>query len=202
MAAQTLPFSAACERNKDPILDILRPYLENIDSALEIGSGTAQHAVHFAAQCPHLFWQTSDQTEYLAGIRAQIQNSGLINLPAPLCVDVQHTDWSALTAYPLIFTANTLHIMNEQQVMAFLIGARQVCKKEGWLAIYGPFKYDGVFTSPSNYQFDQSLRARGQGSAIRDFVWISGLAEAQGFELANDHVMPANNQLLIWQRTR
>ena len=197
----TIPFSAACERNKDPILEVLQPYLEHITDVLEIGSGTAQHALHFATHCPNLRWQTSDQSQYLDGICAQLQNSDATNVLAPICLDVEESDWGTRDhRYQAIYSANTLHIMNPEQVEAFFAGLSRVTKLDGLLMLYGPFKYKGEFTSESNASFDQTLRARGVGSAIRDFEWIDELARVQGFELLADHAMPANNQCLIWQR--
>lgn len=196
----TIPFSAACERNKDPILEVLRPHFENIADVLEVGSGTAQHALHFAEHCPNLRWQTSDQSQYLEGICAQLQNSDASNVLAPICLDVEQRDWGNLDKrYEAIYSANTLHIMNQEQVTAFFAGLPNVVQAGSLLMLYGPFKYGGEFTSASNASFDQTLRARGVGSAIRDFEWADQLASAEGFELLADHAMPANNQCLVWR---
>lgn len=198
----TIPFSAACERNKDPILEVLQPHLERITDVLEVGSGTAQHALHFATHCPNLRWQTSDQSQYLDGICAQLQNSGATNVLTPICLDVEQSDWGNCDQrYQAIYSANTLHIMNRDQVAAFFAGLPKVTQSDSLLMLYGPFKYQAEFTSASNASFDQTLRSRGVGSAIRDFEWVDQLARAQGFELLVDHAMPANNQCLIWQRS-
>lgn len=199
----TVPFSAACERNKDPILDVLRAYFTEITDVLEIGSGTAQHALHFAARCPHLRWQTSDQELYLDGIRAQLCNAAQPNVLPPVNLDVMQADWhDGDMRYDGVYTANTLHIMNRKQVRALFAGLCSVCHDDSLLMIYGPFKYQGEFTSASNASFDRSLRDRGVGSAIRDFEWIDDLAAAAGFRLLNDFAMPANNQTLVWRRSR
>ncbi len=198
----TVPFSAACERNKDPILEVLRPYFKDIASVLEIGSGTAQHAMYFAAHCPNLCWQTSDQAQYLDGIRAQLTNARQQNVLAPLCLDVTQPDWNNRgLRYDAVYSANTLHIMNRAQVQALFTGLPGVSMVGSLLMLYGPFKYRGEFTSASNAAFDQALRDRGQGSAIRDFEWVDQLASDVGFQLIADHTMPANNQCLIWRRT-
>ena len=195
-----IPFSAACERNKDPILDVIRPSLQSVQSVLEVGSGTAQHAIHFAGECPNLEWQTSDQEEYLPGIRAQLETTQLSNVLLPLTLDVNQPQWIPdKKRFPLIYTANTLHIMAWSDVCAFFSGLYQVVDSSARLIVYGPFKYDGQFTSESNAEFDENLRSRGVGSAIRDFEEIDQLAKKSGFSLLADHTMPANNQCLIWQ---
>ena len=196
-----LPFSQACERNKDIIFDTIKAYLDTASTVLEIGSGTAQHALYFAQNCPHLSWQTSDQSFYLDGIRAQLSNNNIANILPPLKLDVNQSAWvSDCSAYDIVYTANTLHIMRWSDVQAFFTGLRQVTKSRSLLIIYGPFKYAGEFTSNSNGAFDESLRAGGQGSAIRDFEAVNQLAIATGFSLVMDVSMPANNQLLIWQQ--
>jgi len=195
-----LPFSAACERNKDVILEKLSSYLSELSSVLEIGSGTAQHAVHFARAYPGLKWQTSDQKEYIEGIQMQLKYAELDNVLTPLQIDVKQPVWDpSATRYPAIYTANTLHIMNEGDVRAFFDGLPNVMTPDAMLYIYGPFKYNGAFTSSSNQDFDQSLRSRGVGSAIRDFEFIEKQARDIGLSLLHDHKMPANNQLLVFK---
>jgi len=198
----SIPFSQACERNKEPISEVLSPYFSRIDSVLEIGSGTGQHAVYFAQQNPHLIWQTSDQAQYLDGINAQLDNMHCENALRPLELDVCQPKWlDNEQRYDAIFTANTLHIMGWQQVQAFFRGLNSVSSEQTYLFIYGPFNYDGSYTSASNASFDNSLRARGVGSAIRDFEAVDNLAFAEGFRLQSDHSMPANNRCLIWKKT-
>ena len=207
-----IPFSAACERNKDVILDAISPYLRNTKSVLEIGSGTAQHALHFAQNLPHLNWQTSDQCDYLAGVNAQIDNAKsnsneLVNLLSPIQLDVTQENWlaellidkSKEQAYGAVYTANTFHIMDWSMVRAFFTGVQQVSKQGTYLVVYGPFKYQGKFTSASNQDFDQDLQNRGVGSGIRDFEEVDKLSKSAGFVLIKDIAMPANNQCLIWQ---
>lgn len=195
-----IPFSEACERNKQPILDVIRPSLQLVESVLEVGSGTAQHAIHFAGEFPNLVWQTSDQEQYLPGIHAQLANTELSNVLSPLTLDVNQSQWIPdKKRFPLIYTANTLHIMAWSDVCVFFEGLPQVVAESARLIIYGPFKYGGEFTSDSNAEFDANLRSRGVGSAIRDFESIDQLAQEKGFKLLADHKMPANNQCLIWE---
>jgi len=196
-----LPFSAACERNKDVILETLSPYLADVNIVLEIGSGTAQHAVHFARAQSHLVWQTSDQTQYIDGIVSQLKYAELDNILAPIVIDVKQVQWVPDgKKYSAIYSANTLHIMNASEVEVFFQGLPLVSKDKAYLFIYGPFKYEGAFTSESNAEFDRSLRSRECGSAIRDFEVIETYANKAGFNLIKDHKMPANNQLLVFQK--
>jgi SAM-dependent methyltransferase len=191
--------SEACERNKGPILRILAEALAQSSAVLEIGSGTGQHAVHFATHLPHLSWQPSDTGDYLPGLRERIAREGPANLRAPIELDVRELPWP-LDAVDVLFTANTLHIMGWTAVRDLFRGAGTVLTAAGTVCIYGPFRYGGRYTSTSNAEFDRYLKARDPESGIRDFESINALANEQGLELAADHVMPANNQLLVWRR--
>ncbi len=198
---ENLPHSSACERNQDVILEVISPYLLQAQSALEIGTGSAQHAVYFAKEFPELTWQTSDQAHYLDGIRAQLNNASLENIKRPIELDVNQKDWNVNgQLFDLVYTANTCHIMSQSDVDAFFAGLSSVTTINAFLVIYGPFTYAGKFTSESNYHFDQSLRSRQCGSSIKAFETVNGLAKDQGFQLLEDRTMPANNQCLIWQK--
>jgi SAM-dependent methyltransferase len=192
-----LPFSEASERNKQPILGILRGILGGRRLVVEIGAGTGQHAVHFARELPQLEWLPTDRREYLAGLAARIRSEGPPNLHAPIELDVMQADWPTLAA-DAVFSANTLHIMSWPEVVAFFSGVGRILQQGGVLVVYGPFRYGGAFTTDSNAAFDRSLRARDPASGIRDFEAVNALAEAQGLGLLADHAMPANNQLLTW----
>lgn len=201
LISENLPYSPACERNQDVILAVISPYLSQSKSALEIGTGSAQHAVHFARAFPELTWQTSDQTHYLDGIRAQLKNASLENIKYPIELDVNQKDWNVDgQLFDVVYTANTFHIMSQSDMDAFFAGLSSVTAAKAFLVVYGPFKYAGEFTSESNQSFDQSLRSRECGSSIKDYETINALAEEQGFHLIQDHAMPANNQCLVWQK--
>jgi len=201
-----IPFSEACERNKDVILETIKPHLEKVATLLEVGSGTAQHAIHFSQAFSSLQWQTSDQHEYLEGIHAALDNAKstghvLDNVLYPLELDVNQAIWVKNgQCFEAVYTANTFHIMSHEDVEQFFAGLGAVTRVGAYLIVYGPFKYKAKFTSESNANFDASLRSRGVGSAIRDFEDVNKLAHAQGFDLLKDYSMPANNQCLVWQR--
>lgn len=193
-----LPWSEACERNKGPILEVLRETFADRRCVIEIGSGTGQHAVHFARHLPQVTWQPTDRGEHLDGLAARIAAEGPPNLMVPLELDVLREPWPSAMG-DAVFSANTLHIMSWRAVEALFAGLRRVLVEDGVLAIYGPFKYRGDYTTASNAAFDAMLRERDPESGLRDFEAVNALAAAAGLELQADHAMPANNQLLVWR---
>jgi cyclopropane fatty-acyl-phospholipid synthase-like methyltransferase len=193
------PFAPACERNRDPILAVLRTHFADRKRVLEIGSGTGQHAVYFAAALPHLVWQTSDVPENLPGIRMWLDEAHLPNTPAPIELDVGGAAWPN-GPYDALFSANTLHIMSWPEVEQFFAHIARIATPDAKLAIYGPFNYGGEFTSASNAAFDESLKSRAPHMGIRDAGAVDALARDAGFALVDDVEMPANNRTLVWQR--
>jgi len=199
-----LEFSEACERNRGPILAELRDAFRACREVLEIGSGTGQHAVHFTAALPWLQWQPSEQAPRLPGLRARVALEGTANVRAPIELDLAGGDWPPGPAPDLrwdaAFSANTLHIVATSLVERFFVGLGATLAPRARLAVYGPFRYRGRFTTDSNERFDANLKLRDPASGIRDSEWVQALAAAQGFILLADRPMPANNQLLVWQR--
>jgi SAM-dependent methyltransferase len=190
------PYAESAEQNKHVIYDVIKPYLNG--DVLEIGSGTGQHAVFFASQSPTVSWQASDLKPSLPGIEAWIEESGRGNLLAPIALDVLG-DWPG-RVYDMVYSANCFHIMSESAVIACIAGVGRCLRAGGVFAVYGPFNYQGRYTSESNARFDGMLRSRDPASGIRDFEWLDGLARSAGLELAADVPMPANNRILIWQK--
>lgn len=196
----TKPFSQACENNKQPIVEVLKRVFSPSKSVLEVASGTGQHGVYFAEQLPHLIWQTSDLAHNHLGINAWLSDSAHItNVRPPLQLDVTQQPWPAVDC-DAIFTANSLHIMPWTAVQALYRQLQDYLPVGGRLVVYGPFNYNGHYTSASNQQFDQWLYAQSPHSAIRDFEAVNTLAKDAGFELQEDNEMPANNRLIVWQK--
>jgi SAM-dependent methyltransferase len=185
------PFSEACERNREPILAILKRVFSDRRRVLEIGSGTGQHAAYFAPELPHLVWQASDVAENLPGIREWVSD------PPPIELDVDK-EWPQLDV-DAVFSANTCHIMSWPQVERMFAGIGRLLPPGGVFALYGPFNYHGKHTSASNARFDAMLRSRDPSSGLRDFDEIAKLAQRAGLALLEDNAMPANNRLLIWR---
>ncbi|MDQ3160419.1 MAG: class I SAM-dependent methyltransferase [Pseudomonadota bacterium] len=202
------PFSPSCERNRDPILAVLRRYLGDARHVLEIGSGTGQHAVHFAAAMPWLSWQTSDHAGNLFGISQWLDEAGLDNAPRPVALQVvteptPHFEPSLppeLGRFDAVFTANTLHIISWPHVQALFANLPGILSSRALLIVYGPFNLDGNFSSASNREFDGSLKARDPRSGIRDLEAVSALATEIGLQLVEDVELPANNRMLVWRR--
>ncbi|MBU2643799.1 DUF938 domain-containing protein [bacterium] len=195
-----LKCSPSSERNKVPILEVLKIELADITEVWEIGSGTGQHAVFFAAELPHLTWQPCDLKENHQDIQARIELVQLPNLKSPMTLDVNLFPWP-MQSVQAVFSANTLHIISKTAVHAFFKGIQQSLQTGGKLCVYGPFNYQGKFTSDSNERFDRQLKQRDPASGIRDFDWINQLAEAAHCCLQKDYEMPANNRLLVWKKT-
>lgn len=203
------PHAPSCDRNKDPILQVLRETFADRRRVLEIGSGTGQHAVHFAAAMPGLTWQCSDAHGYLPGIRMWLDEAGLANTPAPFPLQAVATPVPHFAPalppdraepYDAVFSANTLHIMGWTEVEAFFAALPTLLVDDAVVTIYGPFNYGGKYTSASNRDFDVWLKERDPRSAIRDFEAVDGLARAVGLQLFGDVAMPANNRMLFWRR--
>lgn len=201
-----LPHSPACERNRESILSVLREYLGDRRCLLEIGSGTGQHAVHFAATMPWLLWQCTDRAASLPGIQAWLDHARLPNTPRPRALDVTVGPWptpaqaGSRGRFDAAFSANTLHIMGWPAVEALFAGIDRTLAADATVVVYGPFNRDGGYTSDSNREFDAWLRARDGDSGIRDFEAVDRLARAIGLRLLDDRAMPANNRCLVWRR--
>lgn len=191
------PYAESCEQNKHAILAVLRQELMHARELLEIGSGTGQHAVFFAAELPHLRWQTSDVSAHHVGIEAWISEQGPDNVLPPLALDVANDPWPD-TDYDAVFSANTVHIMGWPEVEKLFAGIGRILRPGGRFCLYGPFNVDGRFTSPSNAEFERWLKSRDTNSGIRDKAELDALAEQAGLGRVADYAMPANNNILVW----
>ncbi len=196
----TLNFSPSCERNKQVIAEQLLCHFKSSIAVLEIASFSGQHAAHFAPLLPHLSWQPSDLAEHITALTENIALANINNIDTPIALDVSNTNLWPEHQYDGIFSANSLHIMSWAHVEYFFKNLQPCLAENAVLCIYGPFKYHGEFTSRSNANFDLWLKDRDKVSGVRDFEAVNKLAGNIGFTLQQDISMPANNQLLIWQR--
>ena len=198
------PFSGAADRNKEPILAQLRQLLPARGSALEIASGTGQHAARFAAALPAWRWLPTDaDTGNLAAIRAWTRDCP--NVRAPLQLDVMAPQWAGAGPAPgelfdLLYCANLLHIAPWPVCGALMHGAGRHIAPGGALVTYGPYLEDGVPTSEGNLAFDRSLRERNALWGIRRLEDVAQQAGSAGLQLVQHHAMPANNLLLVFRR--
>ncbi len=195
------PFSEACEQNKLSILKVLQIEIGHCKKLLEIGSGTGQHAVYFGGMFPELIWQTSDVSNSHAGIQLWLDEQRLVNVLSPLALDVIQDPWPG-REFDAVFSANTTHIMSWQAVEKLFDGIGEVLLENGTLCFYGPFNYNGEYTSESNARFDGWLKDRDPKSGVRDFEAIDQLAIDAGMSLKKDYEMPANNRLLVWTKNQ
>lgn len=193
------PDAPAARRNREAILEVLAEEFQETRSVLEIGSGTGQHAVFFAAALPWLKWQTSDRRENHEGINAWVSSAGVANVAPPLDLDVMQTN-KVDGNYDAVFSANTAHIMSFAAVrrMFDLVGG--LLPDSGLFCLYGPFNIDGEFTSESNAQFDRSLRSQHAEMGIRDLHDLDQLGKSVGLLQTRRYAMPANNMLVVWQK--
>lgn len=194
------PFSQACENNKDPILQELKILLSEPTTVWEIGSGTGQHGCYFARHLPHVEWQLTDRQENIPGICLWQADARLANLKPALTLDVADAVWPC-ESIDTLFTANTLHIMSYDEVQILFDRMAVYLNPKARVCIYGPFNYNGAYTSESNARFDQWLKSQNTSSGIKNFEDIMLLATSRGFSLLNDIAMPANNRLLVLQNS-
>jgi len=195
------PYAESSDQNRYPILKVLgRFFTKPAGRVLEIGSGTGQHAVYFSGDLPHLIWQPSDVEVNLPGIRAWCDTATSTNLLEPIALDVRHRPWPIQVA-DYVYSANTAHIMSWSSVGEFIQGVGNVLVDGGLFVLYGPFNYQGTYSSESNERFDAWLKSRDPESGIRDFEAIQDVASEAGLSLVEDVAMPANNRLLCWEKT-
>lgn len=196
------PYSAACERNKGPILHVLQEVItKDQHRLLEIGSGTGQHAVYFAPHFPFLEWFPSDVKANHQGMQMWFDEHRISNIASPVKLEIGKDDFPKLK-FDIVYTANTFHIMHwkECKTLMKMLGHR--LREGAKVFIYGPFNYGGNYTSESNEAFDQMLKSRDPLSGIRSFEDVNNNMIKNGFELVHDYEMPANNRMLVFSRLK
>ena len=199
MIVAPIAFSAASERNKAPILDVLATVVPRSGVVLEIGSGTGQHVVHFARHLSNLEWQPADRAEYLPDLRRRLHEEGTPNIRDAIELDVLE-QWPE-EVFHSVYSANTSHIMGWPVVCAMFAGVAAHLVAGGVFFLYGPFNVDGRFTAPSNEAFDARLRQEDPAMGLRDVGALETLAERHNLRLTQRHAMPANNMVLVFSRS-
>lgn len=193
-------FSPSCENNRKPIIEQLKIYLKNASHLLEIGSGTGQHGVYFAPELPHLTWQTSDVAENHPSILAWIEDEAISNIRVPHVFKVGEDDWPP-GVFDAVYSANTAHIMQKQEVLLMMQLVAAKLPNNGVFCQYGPFTESGEFSSDSNADFHHHLVSEGYGG-YRDIEELKAWVEPSGLLLLEKITMPANNLLLVWSKNK
>lgn len=197
-----LPFSEAAERNKEPILKVLKDVIRGKDRrVLEIGAGTGQHAVFLAPHFPQVEWTATETAEPLPLLNRRIQESQAFNLTPPRKLTIGEDSIPNRT-YDVVFTANTFHIMSWKECKTLMKELSGALQEGGRVVIYGPFNYNGGFTSASNEEFDKNIKERFPSGGLRAFEDVLNAMTKHGFELARDYEMPANNHCLVFHRLK
>ena len=192
-------FSQAAENNKTPILAVLTQWLGDGALVLEVGSGSGQHAVHMAQALPSIIWQPSDCSDGLSALMNNVSAYGSPNVLPPIILDLALNEWPP-EQVDCVYAANVMHIVSLSLGENLIRGAAKSLTEGGLVVLYGPYKYGGAFTTPSNADFDQWLKSRDLQSGIRDFEWVCELAIDAGLAPIDDRPMPANNQMLAFRR--
>ena len=194
-----MKFSDACERNKIPILKVLN---EELDSGivLEIGSGTGQHSVFFSKEIPSIKWYPSETISNFESLNTFVTNYQNNNLQTPSVIDITQDQWIDFKV-DYVFTSNTFHIINNALLTFFFYQSSKIIKSNGKLIIYGPFKFDNQFNSPSNQTFDELLKSSDSFSGLKNFEEIVNIALKFDFIFSKKYEMPANNNILVFKKS-
>jgi hypothetical protein len=194
--------SAAAERNREPILAVLKRHLPAAGLVLEVASGTGQHVVHFAAALPAITWQPSDpEAAARASIRAWVAHTGAGNVLEPIALDVVERPWPVRRADAVV-SINMIHIAPWEATLGLFGGAGDILADGGVVALYGPFRRNGAHTAPSNAAFDAQLRAQDPAWGVRELEAVAAVASAEGFRMVDVVDMPANNLSVVFAAAR
>ena len=187
-------------RNRTPILEVLKKEIEGSKKLLEIGSGTGQHAVYFSKKLPQILWQTSDRSINHESINYWIKRYNLKNLLLPLDIEIGVNEENINDVFDCVFSSNTSHIMSLENVKRLFALVGKVLNKNGKFFLYGPFKINLEFTTRSNEDFHQKLKAENKLMGLRDIEELDKYAIENNMQNHAFYEMPANNYLSIWKK--
>lgn len=191
---------APTDRNAEPIREVLERLLPEGARVLEVASGSGQHAVHMARAFPTVDWHPTDlDPKALASIDAYAAEAALSNLRPAFALDVVAGPWPE-GPFDVVFCVNMIHIAPWAAACGLFAGASRVLAPEGMLVTYGPYRFGGTFTAPTNAEFDASLRARDAAWGVRDVDDLDAEAARHGLRRAETIAMPANNHVLVYRR--
>ncbi|MFT6122513.1 MAG: cyclopropane fatty-acyl-phospholipid synthase-like methyltransferase [Oleiphilaceae bacterium] len=193
------PLSQPCLRNQDPIYQTLKLHFTTSGHVLELACGTAQHAVYFAERLAHLNWQPSDLAFTLDGAKLWVEEAALENLQPAIMVDINESDWG-VSNVDYIYSANLIHFVSQNTVNAMFAGVSKYLKHDGLFALYGPCNQGG-YTSEGNACLDQWLKTEiNPDAGIKELSDIIALGKKYDLTLIANHLMPANNHLLMFRK--
>ncbi len=192
------PYALSCDKNSEPILEVLKDYLPGHQALLELGAGTGQHAIYMAPHFKNMTWTVADMQDRHEGIQMWIKDFPRANVKGPVEYEAGKTPLPD-GDFDVVFTANTLHIMSWSHGLQ-MFDDLQGLKSEALFVVYGAFNYDGKYSSESNKKFDQWIKDRFPEGGIRDFEKVEEELRQRHFQLVKDHEMPANNRLLIFKK--
>ncbi|MCP4297041.1 MAG: DUF938 domain-containing protein [Proteobacteria bacterium] len=193
------PYSGPSDRNKQPILKVLENYLSATSHVFEIASGGGVHAIYFTKELPGLTWQISETRESIEALKYWVKDDISSQLPEPMELDATWETWP-LNQVENFFSSNTAHYLPWNAVSSMFKGVGTHLKKDGYFFLYGPFNYQGRFTSESNRNFDSHLKSGDPKRGIRDLDDLLKIAGQSSLYLYHDHEMPSNNRILVWRK--
>ncbi len=192
--------SPACERNRGPILEVLREVFPSSGRVLEIAAGTGMHSAWFAPRLPGLTWQPTDIGDSaLASLRAWREEVAAPNLLEPLRLDTRDPVWPVSDVQAAL-CCNMIHISPWESAVGLFAGLGRVLDAGGVFVLYGPFRLDGVHHAPSNEAFDRSLRSRDPSWGVRDLDAVTAVAAEHGLVQEELRALPANNHAVVFRK--
>ena len=197
-------FAPATERNQEPILAVLKDYLPETGSVLEIASGTGQHVAAFAQVFPGIQWVPSEPSPGgRDSVAAWVKQAGVDNVGAPLDLETTRSRWHAgldADSFAALLAINLIHIAPWEATEGLLTGAGMLLESGGFLYLYGPYRRGGEHTAPSNAAFDAKLQEENPAWGVRDIADVETTAAAHGLRLEAVVDMPVNNLSLILRK--
>ena len=199
MTQKTSPF----ERNREPILEKLAPFIPEESRILEIGSGSGEHARYFTNTLSNCQWQCSERSDNLSNLKAKIDQHYNLALLPPLQIDLYDKDWAKVLdtqTYDLVLAINVIHIAAWEATPNLMEGAAPSLKPQGHLFLYGPYRFRDKELEPSNQSFEEFIKATYPGAGLRYVEDVVEQAAHHQLMLIAQHDMPANNQVLCFQK--
>jgi cyclopropane fatty-acyl-phospholipid synthase-like methyltransferase len=203
MNQEEKPHAPSCDKNRKPLLDCLWPLLKDKINLLEVGSGTGQHAVFMAPKLPHLTWTISDVKDRHRGMSLWLREEPILNIKGPLLYEVGKVPSQfpkSLKRFDVVFTSNTLHILNWEKVKALFKDLNENLEKDTLFITYGAFKFNGKYTTESNKDFDVWLKQKDKNSGLKNFEDVTQNLLENNFSLLENINMPANNNMLVYKK--